>query len=61
LIKFGIGELKNIREMLLFIYLGQINVAAILDEDRRVILRSSEVELAKYTHLSAAKCLPRTF
>ena len=37
-----------------------LNVTTILYEDRRVIRRSSAVELAKYTYLSAAKCLPRT-
>jgi len=42
-------------------YLGHINVAAILYEVRRIFLQASEVELAKYTYFSAARCLPRTF
>jgi len=60
LIKFGIGEFKK-KSLNAIIYLGQINVAAILYEERRLFLRSSEVELAKYTYLPAAKCLPQTF
>ena len=49
------------RNVVIIIYLGQINVAAILYEDRRVFFRSSEVELTKHTYLSAPKYLPRTF
>jgi hypothetical protein len=43
LIKFGIWELKKKWSRNVIIYIVQINVAAILDEGRRVILRSSKV------------------